>query len=188
MQVQQVANEAVVVDDGDFRLARPPGRGSIRSWETPSYTTALRRRSPRAAVLTEVELQRVEKSTLPVALAGQDAENAEGFQPGVGVPVLPRGGDRVARHAAPRGPRYAIRTPPTGKLWGRERRFFAMGIGIWSMHFVATLALKLPIPVLYDLSLTALSWVVRDPRLRRGVHRAAQAHRQSTASSSCRAR
>jgi PAS domain S-box-containing protein len=36
---------------------------------------------------------------------------------------------------------------------------FAMGIGIWSMHFVATLALKLPIQVMYDLSLTALSWV-----------------------------
>jgi len=35
----------------------------------------------------------------------------------------------------------------------------AMGIGIWSMHFVATLALKLPIHVVYDLSLTALSWV-----------------------------
>src|SRR5687767_14027977 len=36
----------------------------------------------------------------------------------------------------------------------------AMGIGIWSMHFVATLALKLPIAVAYDLSLTALSWVL----------------------------
>jgi signal transduction histidine kinase/CheY-like chemotaxis protein/HPt (histidine-containing phosphotransfer) domain-containing protein len=36
---------------------------------------------------------------------------------------------------------------------------FAMGIGIWSMHFVATLALKLPIHVLYDLWITALSWV-----------------------------
>ncbi|HUQ24207.1 MAG TPA: MHYT domain-containing protein [Burkholderiales bacterium] len=35
----------------------------------------------------------------------------------------------------------------------------AMGIGIWSMHFVATLALKLPIRVLYDLPITALSWV-----------------------------
>src|ERR687888_989845 len=35
----------------------------------------------------------------------------------------------------------------------------AMGIGIWSMHFVATLALQLPIRVLYDLSLTALSWI-----------------------------
>jgi PAS domain S-box-containing protein len=35
----------------------------------------------------------------------------------------------------------------------------AMGLGIWSMHFVATLALRLPIQVLYDLPLTALSWV-----------------------------
>ena len=35
----------------------------------------------------------------------------------------------------------------------------AMGIGIWSMHFVATLALRLPIQVMYDLSLTALSWI-----------------------------
>src|SRR5688572_27298633 len=44
------------------------------------------------------------------------------------------------------------------KLWVVSGGF-AMGIGIWSMHFVATLALKLPIRVLYDLSFTALSWV-----------------------------
>ena len=44
------------------------------------------------------------------------------------------------------------------KLWVVSGGF-AMGIGIWSMHFVATLALKLPIQVMYDLSLTALSWV-----------------------------
>ena len=44
------------------------------------------------------------------------------------------------------------------KLWVVSGGF-AMGIGIWSMHFVATLALKLPIRVLYDLSITALSWV-----------------------------
>jgi PAS domain S-box-containing protein len=44
------------------------------------------------------------------------------------------------------------------KLWVVSGGF-AMGIGIWSMHFVATLALKLPIRVLYDLPLTALSWV-----------------------------
>ena len=44
------------------------------------------------------------------------------------------------------------------KLWVVSGGF-AMGIGIWSMHFVATLALKLPIRVLYDLSYTALSWV-----------------------------
>jgi PAS domain S-box-containing protein len=45
------------------------------------------------------------------------------------------------------------------KLWVVSGGF-AMGIGIWSMHFVATLALKLPIRVLYDLSITALSWVL----------------------------
>ena len=44
------------------------------------------------------------------------------------------------------------------KLWVASGGL-AMGIGIWSMHFVATLALKLPISVAYDLSLTALSWV-----------------------------
>jgi PAS domain S-box-containing protein len=44
------------------------------------------------------------------------------------------------------------------KLWVVSGGF-AMGIGIWSMHFVATLALQLPIRVLYDLSITALSWV-----------------------------
>jgi len=44
------------------------------------------------------------------------------------------------------------------KLWVVSGGF-AMGIGIWSMHFVATLALKLPIRVLYDLPLTALSWI-----------------------------
>jgi NO-binding membrane sensor protein with MHYT domain/CheY-like chemotaxis protein/nitrogen-specific signal transduction histidine kinase len=33
----------------------------------------------------------------------------------------------------------------------------AMGTGIWSMHFVAMLALKLPISVSYDVSLTLLS-------------------------------
>jgi signal transduction histidine kinase len=44
------------------------------------------------------------------------------------------------------------------KLWVVSGGF-AMGIGIWSMHFVATLALSLPIQVAYDLSLTALSWV-----------------------------
>src|SRR3954467_3285121 len=36
---------------------------------------------------------------------------------------------------------------------------FALGIGIWSMHLVPTPPLKLPIRVLYDLPLTALSWV-----------------------------
>ncbi|MBD2195977.1 MULTISPECIES: MHYT domain-containing protein [Calothrix] len=34
----------------------------------------------------------------------------------------------------------------------------AMGTGIWSMHFIAMLALKLPIFVEYDLQITLLSW------------------------------
>lgn len=33
----------------------------------------------------------------------------------------------------------------------------SMGVGIWSMHFIAMLAFKLPIPVAYDVPLTLLS-------------------------------
>ena len=33
----------------------------------------------------------------------------------------------------------------------------AMGVGIWSMHFVGMLALQLPVPVVYDVPLLALS-------------------------------
>ena len=36
----------------------------------------------------------------------------------------------------------------------------AMGTGIWSMHFVGMLAFSLPIPLGYDLSLTALSLLI----------------------------
>ena len=53
----------------------------------------------------------------------------------------------------------------------------AMGIGIWSMHFIGMLAFQLPIDLGYDLTLTALSlliavlssgfalWLVSQPRL-----------------------
>jgi PAS domain S-box-containing protein len=48
----------------------------------------------------------------------------------------------------------------------RRRRLFwvyggalAMGLGIWSMHFVGMLALHLPIPVWYDAPVVALSYV-----------------------------
>ncbi len=34
----------------------------------------------------------------------------------------------------------------------------AMGTGIWSMHFIAMLAFKLPIPAIYNLKITLLSW------------------------------
>ena len=36
----------------------------------------------------------------------------------------------------------------------------AMGCGIWSMHFIGMLALSLPIPLTYDLSLTIISLVI----------------------------
>jgi diguanylate cyclase len=37
---------------------------------------------------------------------------------------------------------------------------FAMGIGIWSMHFVGMLALRLPVAVGYDVALVTLSVVM----------------------------
>ena len=36
----------------------------------------------------------------------------------------------------------------------------AMGIGIWSMHFTAMLAFRLPIPILYDIPIVVLSLFV----------------------------
>src|SRR3979409_2721764 len=49
---------------------------------------------------------------------------------------------------------------------GRDRRLFwisggavAMGLGIWSMHFVGMLALHLPVLVWYDAPVAALSYV-----------------------------
>ncbi|VVP03056.1 putative signaling protein [Pseudomonas fluorescens] len=54
---------------------------------------------------------------------------------------------------------------------------FALGIGVWSMHFIGMLAFKLPIELGYDVSLTLLSlligilssgfalWLVSQPRL-----------------------
>jgi len=49
--------------------------------------------------------------------------------------------------------------------WGRARWAWliggaiAMGTGIWSMHFVAMLAFRLPIPVRYDVMLVIVSWL-----------------------------
>src|SRR5207248_4736651 len=37
---------------------------------------------------------------------------------------------------------------------------FAMGIGIWAMHFVGMLALSLPIAISYDLWITAASMAI----------------------------
>lgn len=50
---------------------------------------------------------------------------------------------------------------------GRTRTFFwlaggaiAMGVGIWSMHFIAMLAYNLPIPIAYNLPIVLVSMVV----------------------------
>ena len=37
---------------------------------------------------------------------------------------------------------------------------FAMGAGIWSMHFIGMLAFRLPVPVAYDIPLNTLSWIL----------------------------
>ncbi|HCP56545.1 MAG TPA: hypothetical protein DIU04_17645, partial [Pseudomonas sp.] len=37
---------------------------------------------------------------------------------------------------------------------------FAMGFGIWSMHFIGMLAFNLPIPLGYDVTLTVLSLLI----------------------------
>ena len=54
-----------------------------------------------------------------------------------------------------------------------------MGLGVWAMHFIGMLAYKLPIPVAYDLGITAVSlafpiafsvmaiWLVSQPKLSR---------------------
>lgn len=37
---------------------------------------------------------------------------------------------------------------------------FAMGIGIWSMHFIGMLAFSLPVPITYNVGITALSLLI----------------------------
>ncbi len=58
-----------------------------------------------------------------------------------------------------------------------DRGALAMGVGIWSMHFIGMLAFSLPVELGYDISITALSllvailssgfalWLVSQPRL-----------------------
>jgi NO-binding membrane sensor protein with MHYT domain/two-component sensor histidine kinase len=46
----------------------------------------------------------------------------------------------------------------------------ALGGGIWSMHFIAMLALILPVPVRYDVPLTVLSFVIPIPPAALGLY------------------
>src|SRR5450830_495227 len=45
-------------------------------------------------------------------------------------------------------------------FWWLAGGAMAMGIGIWSMHFIGMLAFRLPIPLGYDLRITALSLAI----------------------------
>jgi diguanylate cyclase (GGDEF)-like protein len=49
--------------------------------------------------------------------------------------------------------------PKAAELWLLGGAF-AMGSGIWSMHFVGMLAFSLPIPIGYAFNYTALSWLI----------------------------
>ena len=107
--------------------------------------------------MTYVVVRTVEYATSARCRGGQDADMPKDFN--LGLVFLSYLVAVTASHVtlllAAR-----VRDPhaTNWKLWVVSGGF-AMGIGIWSMHFVATLALKLPIRVLYDLSLTALSWL-----------------------------
>ena len=48
-------------------------------------------------------------------------------------------------------------TQGTAARWWLAGGAFAMGLGVWSMHFVGMLAFDLPIPLGYDVTLTACS-------------------------------
>jgi signal transduction histidine kinase/ActR/RegA family two-component response regulator len=48
--------------------------------------------------------------------------------------------------------------PRRSAPWWIAGGAFAMGTGIWSMHFIGMLAFRLPIPMGYDLGITLLSW------------------------------
>jgi signal transduction histidine kinase/ActR/RegA family two-component response regulator len=48
----------------------------------------------------------------------------------------------------------------SGRAWWIAGGAFAMGTGIWAMHFIGMLAFRLPIPLGYDLGITMLSWLL----------------------------
>jgi len=58
----------------------------------------------------------------------------------------------LAERVASAGPRTA--------RWWIAGGAFAMGTGIWSMHFIGMLAFRLPIPLGYDLATTLASWAL----------------------------
>jgi adenylate cyclase len=53
--------------------------------------------------------------------------------------------------------RIAITEKRTATFWWLIGGAYTMGTGVWTMHFIAMLAFKLPIPVRYDFLITLLS-------------------------------
>ncbi|MGL5133195.1 MAG: MHYT domain-containing protein [Planktothrix sp.] len=56
--------------------------------------------------------------------------------------------------------RVTPESPPQSRLLWTLGGAVAMGTGIWSMHFIGMLAIRLPLPVAYNLVITLLSWGV----------------------------
>src|SRR5687767_6426376 len=52
----------------------------------------------------------------------------------------------------------------------------SMGAGIWSMHFIGMLAFELPIPVSYDVPITAASFVIAALASAFALHTASSGH------------
>src|SRR3954465_11489569 len=55
--------------------------------------------------------------------------------------------------------RIRVATPASSPAWLLGGGF-AMGIGIWAMHFLGMLAMALPVEITYDVSVTLLSLVI----------------------------
>ena len=66
----------------------------------------------------------------------------------------------LASYTALRLAERVSKSEVTAARWWIAGGAFAMGTGIWAMHFVGMLAFRLPIPLGYDLGITLLSWLL----------------------------
>ena len=63
----------------------------------------------------------------------------------------------VASYAALKTTGRIRASDPVARRWWLAGGALAMGIGVWSMHFIGMLALRLPIRLGYDVGITLLS-------------------------------
>lgn len=66
----------------------------------------------------------------------------------------------IAAYTAINLARRIASTQPRASRWWLVGGALAMGTGIWAMHFIGMLAVKLPIPMGYDPLITAASWAI----------------------------